>query len=264
MSSAIFLVTAITACGTGDGDSDSASSDPRNGITADTEIYLAHQSEEERDCLEETFQGDELGGVLQSWAESALDDSPLVTARLADTEGLWECGYNEFSTLRAIARSIFPSVPQAEAPVDLSGVPWPSIRSAYLAVIARLPETLDGAKREDGSGQEVFYLDDAGDRRFVIEAGDFSDPDYGGKWKVSDGLISRLLSPYFTGSAIGIGDGILWLRFTAPENDAQDARTIHVINWGEPDASLWFQVMAFTTEDADLLAKTFAEAASGG
>ena len=259
--STAILTTAIIACGSGGGDS------AGNGITADTEIYLANQSAEERGCLEETFDGDQLGVVLQSWAEFILDDSPTATEKLDGTAGLWICGIDEFSTLRAMARSIFPSVPQAEAPGGLSEInrtgDLPVERIAYLDLVDRLPETLDGAARESGQEQEVVYVDDDGKRRFVIEAGDFSDSDYGGEWNAADGLISRLLSPYFVGSEIGVDDGLLWLRFTAPETDAEDARTLHALNWGAADAPIWFQAIAFSVEDADLLAGTFAEAAGG-
>ena len=249
---AVALV-AIAACGSDDGGTASSSGDSSKQLTADTEIFLANQSVEERGSLDEAFKPDsesgELGDALQSWAEFILDDSSIANEKLDGTAGLWICGADEFSTLRAMARSVFPSIPQADAPGDLAGAPLPTSRPAYLAVVGRLPETLDGATREEGSGQEVVYLDDAGDRRFVIEAGDFSDSDYGGEWNASDGLIARLLSPYFVGSEIAVDDDLLWLRFSAPENDSEFARTIHAINWGEAEASIWFQALAFTQDD---------------
>lgn len=265
ISGATIAILAIASCSSDD--TPGTSNDANFGISADTDIYLANQSDEERACLEESFGDGELDDVLQSWAAFILDGDPTAPEKLDGTAGLWICGIDEFSTLRAMARSIFPSVPQAEAPGGLSEIneagDIPTERNAYLDLVDGLPETLDGAVRESGLEQEVVYVDEAGARRFVIEAGDFSDSDYGGDWNASDGLISRLLSPYFVGSEIGIDDGMLWLRFSAPETDAEDARTIHALNWGVADGPIWFQAIAFTPEDADLLAKTFAEAAGG-
>jgi hypothetical protein len=261
---ATIVLVAIAACSSDDGGGTAANS---GELTADTAIYVANQSDEERTCLDETFTSDgefgDLDAVLQSWADFLLDDSPTANEKLDGTAGLWICGTDEFSTLRAMSRSVFPSVPDGQAPGNLDEAKLPANRDEYLALVDRLPDTLDGAQLQQSAGQVVVYADDNGTSRFVIEAGDFSDTDYGGEWNAADGLISRLLSPYFVGSEIGTDNGLLWVRFTAPETDAEDARTIHALNWGDADAEIWFQAIAFTPEDTDLLAKTFAEAAGG-
>ena len=248
------MVVIITACSSGTGSDSSVS----GGLTGDPAIYLANQSPEERACLQDTYSDSAFAQALQAWADFVTDEA-AERASIAETADLWACGRDEFSTIRAMARSILPSLPETAAPAGLSGSAVPVDLDSAKQLLERMPESLDGMSRTGSTDGEIIYRDSTENRALRLTVGDFLDPDYQGEWQASDGIISRHLSRQFDLAQIGVDGNLLWTRFSIAESST---RTIHAINWGVIDAPIWFQTAGLSAGDVDLITRELARVAA--
>lgn len=256
---ALVLILTLAACGGGNDTPEPAVSSGAGRLVADAAIFLSHVSPDERQCLEDTYPGDDFAQSLQVLTDLMQSRTRATSPAQRSAADIYECIENELAVVRALGRSVLPSVPERATPASLGTAPMPSDLAALQAAFGAMPDAIDGVPRRADLKHEVRY-DSDGETRFSLEAGDLADPDYQGRWRAGDSVLSRALIPFGETIALGTDGSLVWVLFSSPIHDTPDSPIVYAISWGEIDGPLFFQAVGQSVEDAERVARLFAQA----
>lgn len=164
---------------------------------------------------------------------------------------------------------VIPTSMADDTPFGLHTVAWPDNVDAIEALLAALPDTLNGLPRWDGRSSDGLYEvgygspDDSGSPRLAIidlTTGTY----YPNFWTVNDLIASRFMS--HTGISSGFYAGLSWAEEDLFQTGRQDAiyphTPLHALHWGHDPATWLFSAYASDKATLDQLIELVVAAGS--